>query len=158
MDINMNRREFLRKAGLFTAGMAAAGAMRVTAGFAEESPVYTPGEYTAVATGFRDAPVKVTMTFDEKSITNVVVDASSQTENIGGAAVQALEAQIMAAQSSAIDGVTGATVTSRAVKSAAAECIKQASGGWAKRRKSAKRRSRKPSKPRFWWSARATRA
>ena len=129
MEANMNRREFLKKAGLITAGMAAAGAMGVSAGFAEASPVYTPGEYTAVATGFRDAPVKVTMTFDEKSIIGVVVDASSQTENIGGAAVKALEAQIMAAQSSAIDGVTGATITSRAVKSAAAECIKQASGG-----------------------------
>ena len=129
MKMNMNRREFLRKAGLITAGVAAASVTPITAGIAESSPVYTPGEYTAQAIGFRDAPVKVTMTFDEKSITNVVIDASSQTENIGGAAVNALEAQIMAAQSSAIDGVTGATLTSRAVKTAAAECIKQASGG-----------------------------
>lgn len=89
METNMNRREFLRKAGWLTAGMAAAGAVRVTAGFAEASPAYTPGVYTAEATGFRDAPVKVTVTFDEKSITGVVVDASSQTENIGGAAVKA---------------------------------------------------------------------
>ena len=66
-----------------------------------DTVIDTPGEYTAEATGFRDAPVKVTMTFDEKSITGIVVDASSQTENIGGAAVKALEAQVMAAQSSA---------------------------------------------------------
>ena len=37
--------------------------------------------------------------------------------------------QIMNAQTSQIDGVTGATVTSKAVQNAVADCIQQASGG-----------------------------
>ena len=126
---SMNRREFLRKAGLITAGLAAAGAAHIAQVFAESEAVYTPGTYTASAEGFAEGAVTVTVTFDETSITSVAVDASSQTEAIGGAAVKALEKQVMAAQSSAIDGVTGATVTSRAVKEAVADCIRQASGG-----------------------------
>ena len=129
MEVNMNRREFLKKAGLMTAGMAAAGALGVTGGLAEDSPVYTPGVYTASAEGHGGGMVKVTVTFDEKSITDIVIDASEQTEAIGVPAAKALEKQIMAAQSSAIDGVTGATSTSRAVKNAVADCIKQASNG-----------------------------
>ena len=35
----------------------------------------------------------------------------------------------MNAQTSQIDGVTGATVTSKAVQNAVADCIRQASGG-----------------------------
>ena len=126
---SMNRREFLRKAGMIAAGAAAAGAAHIAPVFAEREAVYTPGTYTASAEGFGEGIVTVTVTFDETSITGVAVDASSQTETIGGAAAKSLEKQVMAAQSSAIDGVTGATVTSRAVKEAVADCIRQASGG-----------------------------
>lgn len=125
MNGHMNRREFLRKAGLVSAGVAAAG----VAAFAEDNAVYTPGEYTATAEGHGGGFVTVTVTFDETSITNVVVDASDQTEAVGGAAAEVLANQVMKAQSSAIDGVAGATLTSKAVKAAVAECINQASGG-----------------------------
>lgn len=125
----MNRREFLRKAGRLTAGMMAAGAVGIPTALGEDSPVYTPGVYTASAEGHGGGLVRVRVTFDEKSITGIEVDASDQTEAVGGPAAKILEQQIMAAQSSAIDGVTGATLTSRAVKNAVADCIRQASGG-----------------------------
>lgn len=48
---------------------------------------------------------------------------------IGGAAKDKLIEQILNAQTSQIDGVTGATVTSKAVQNAVADCIQQASGG-----------------------------
>lgn len=124
----MNRRQFLKKAGLGAVGIAAVSAGGLMA-IAESEGVYTPGEYTASAMGFQDKPVTVTMTFDANSITSVIVDASSQTDVIGGAAAEKLAEQVMSAQSSAIDGVTGASLTSRAVKEAVAECINQASGG-----------------------------
>ena len=46
-------------------------------------PVYTPGVYTASAEGHGGGMVNVTVTFDEKSITEIVIDASEQTEAIG---------------------------------------------------------------------------
>lgn len=90
--------------------------------------IHTPGTYTASAKGYH-SDVTVTVTFDETHITDVVVDSSGETENVGAAAADKLAEQVLSAQSSAIDGVGGATKTSKAVKAAVADCISQASGG-----------------------------
>ena len=89
-------------------------------------PFYTAGTYTGTATGIGE--VKVTMTFSETAITEVVIDASNETESIGGVAAPTLQEAIMAAQGTEIDNISGATVTTNAVKKAAASCIEQAMG------------------------------
>ncbi len=89
--------------------------------------IYTPGTYTAGADGI-SSKVTVTMTFDETSITDVKVDAAGETPSIGGVAAEDLQKALMDAQSSEIDAVSGATITSDAVKKAAANCIAQAKG------------------------------
>ena len=91
--------------------------------------LYKPGTYTASAQGLDDAKVTVTMTFRADKITDVKVDASSQTKGIGQEAAQPLQEAILAAQSADVDGYTGATLTSDAIKQAAADCIAQASTG-----------------------------
>ena len=88
--------------------------------------IYTPGTYTGTAAGIGE--VKVTMTFSETAITDVVIDASNETESIGGVAAPTLKDALMAAQSTEIDNVSGATITTNAVKKAAASCIEQAMG------------------------------
>ena len=88
--------------------------------------IYTPGTYTGTATGIGE--VKVTMTFSETAITDVVIDASNETESIGGMAAPTLKDALMAAQSTEIDNISGATITTNAVKKAAASCIEQAMG------------------------------
>ena len=136
MANDMNRRGFLKYAAASALGMGALGVMtgcssKETASSSAASTsgaVYTPGTYTASAEGY-GSDVTVTVTFDETSITNVVVDSSGETENVGAAAAEQLADQVLSAQSSAIDGVTGATKTSKAVKQAVADCISQASGG-----------------------------
>ena len=114
-------------------GLGAAGMLTCMTGigaFAEEKSeaVYTPGTYTSEARG-NSSNVVVSVTFSETSIVDVQIDASGETENIGGLAVPILADQIMKAQSSAIDGVSTATLTSNAVRQAVANCISQASGG-----------------------------
>ena len=59
---------------------------------------------------------------------SVDLDVSGETENIGQAAKDELIKQVMAAQSAEIDGVSGATITSNAVKTALKSCIAQAKG------------------------------
>jgi succinate dehydrogenase/fumarate reductase flavoprotein subunit len=93
---------------------------------AEESGVYTPGTYSAQADGI--GTVTVTMTFDANSITDVVLDVSNETPSIGQLAEDELREALMAAQGAEIDAVSGATVTSQAVKKAAEKCIAQAKG------------------------------
>ncbi len=88
---------------------------------------YTPGTYSASAKGI-NGDVTVTMTFDEKSITDVQIDASGETPDIGGKIVDEMRQKILDGQTCNVDGVTGATVTGDAIKAAAADCISQASG------------------------------
>jgi uncharacterized protein with FMN-binding domain len=87
---------------------------------------YTPGTYTASATGL--GTVVMTATFDETSITEIQLDLSQETDTIGQAAGDTLIGQCLAAQSSNIDGVSGATLTTNAVKKCLEDCIAQASG------------------------------
>ena len=91
--------------------------------------IYKAGTYTATATGFDGGSVVVEMTFSADAITDVSIDASSQTKGIGQAAAQPLQDAILAAQSADVDGYSGATHTSDAIKQAAADCIAQASTG-----------------------------
>lgn len=84
-------------------------------------------QYSATAKGF-GGDVCATLTFEENKITEVLLTGDQETESIGGAALETLKEQVIATQSAEIDGVSGATLTSNAVKEAVAECIAQASG------------------------------
>lgn len=88
---------------------------------------YTPGTYSASAKGIA-SDVTVTMTFDETSITDVQIDVSGETPDIGGKIGDEMRERILAAQSCNVDGISSATITSDAIKAAAADCISQASG------------------------------
>ena len=129
----ISRKGFLKVAaaaamsGVTASALAACntGSSSSTAASAGEA-IYTPGTYTGTATGIGE--VKVTMTFSETAITDVVIDASNETESIGGVAAPTLKDALMAAQSTEIDNISGATITTNAVKKAAASCIEQAMG------------------------------
>lgn len=131
----ISRKGFLKLAsaaamGSVTAGaLAACNAASSTASSVSSSGagIYAPGTYTATAKGMSE--ISVSVTFDANAITGVELDLSGETANIGQAAKDTLVEQIMAAQTSQIDGVSGATVTSKAVQNAVADCIRQASGG-----------------------------
>lgn len=92
------------------------------------SGTYNPGTYTATAKG-HNGDITVKATFDASSIKSVDLDVSGETEAIGQAAAATLKDQIIKAQSAKIDGVSGATDTSKAVMTAMADCIKQATKG-----------------------------
>ncbi|MBR1758799.1 MAG: FAD-binding protein [Lachnospiraceae bacterium] len=88
---------------------------------------FTPGTYEATAKGIA-SDVKVTMTFDETMITDCKIDVSGETKDIGGKIGDKMAQAIVNAQSCDVDAVAGATVTSDAIKKAAADCMSQASG------------------------------
>ncbi len=88
---------------------------------------YTPGTYTGEAMGHEQG-LMVTITVDDSTITDVQLDVSHETPEIGGAAADALKEQILAAQSADIDGVSGASETTTGVKLALTEALNQASG------------------------------
>ena len=88
---------------------------------------YTPGTYSASFPG-QNGPVPVTVTFTQDRIESIVVGENKETIGIGQTAVKNLPNRIVEAQSLGVDRVSGATVSSVAIMSAVADCVKQAGG------------------------------
>jgi fumarate reductase flavoprotein subunit len=85
----------------------------------------TPGTYTAKAEGFR-SPFDVWVTVSETQITNIVWDGLNDSDGLGLAAVPIMRDNILIAQTTAIDSISGATVTSLGFKYAVAEALNKA--------------------------------
>ncbi|MBQ6529198.1 MAG: twin-arginine translocation signal domain-containing protein [Clostridia bacterium] len=101
---DVSRRQFLKGALSGTAAVAAVGALNVPAlGLAEGKTLYTPGTYSAVEKGAMST-VKVTMTFSETAITDVVVDTSGETAGIGLEEGERLAALLKDMQDSSMQG------------------------------------------------------
>lgn len=88
---------------------------------------YLPGVYNTQSNGFGGS-VDVEVTLDQNSIVDVNITAHSETEGIGSRAVDALPAVIEEAENTSVDGISGATVTSNAIKAAVDAALAQASG------------------------------
>ena len=124
----ISRSGFLKLAATAAMSGVTAGALTACGNSASSSSaaasgaaVYTPGTYTAKATGMGE--VTVSMTFTENAITDVTVDTANETIDLARNSAEDFQAQ-----SAEIDGVSGATYTSGAVREAAASCIQQAMG------------------------------
>lgn len=94
---------------------------------ANDSKLYEPGTYSANSKGF-GGEISVTINVDESSITNVEIIGAEETPEIGGKAIEEMLQQILNAQSDEIDGMSGATVTSNAVREALRSALNQAKG------------------------------
>ena len=97
-------------------------------GCAKNGGKYVAGTYSGEAQGF-GGTVTVTITVSDSKIEKVDVAGDKETESIGGAALGTLAEKIMEKQSAEIDAVAGASVTSAAVKEAAAAAIEAAVKG-----------------------------
>ena len=91
---------------------------------AEGAGTANPGTYTASAVG-KNGDVTLTVTYSENAITDVQVE-EAETPTIGGAAIEAMTAQVLAEQTLTPDAVSGATETGRAYLAALAETAAQA--------------------------------
>lgn len=131
----ISRKSFLKLAsaaamsGITAGALAACNAASGSTAASSAAAKYTPGTYTATAKGMSD--ITMTATFSETAITDIQLDLSGETDSIGQAAKDDLIKQLLEAQNSTIDGVSGATITSDAVKQCMNDCITQAMGGTA---------------------------
>ena len=74
---------------------------------ADNADTYTDGTYTASAQGYL-SEVGVTVTITGGKVTNVVIDASGETPELGGKAAETLSASLLAAGSTVgVDAVSG---------------------------------------------------
>ena len=80
------------------------------------------GEFTGTAQGF-GGDVSVTLTLTDGKITGCTAEGASETQGVGSKAIEQLPGEIAESGSIAVDGVSGATITSDAIKEAAAAAI-----------------------------------
>ena len=97
--------------------------------FAHAEGAFTPGTYEAKAEGF-GGDVKAVVTVDENVITAIEITGDGETPGLGGAAMPMMqEAYVGEADAEAVDGMTGATITSTAVKEAVGKALEKAKAG-----------------------------
>ena len=90
----------------------------------------TTTTYTGTGKGFGgDVVVTITVNDETKEILSVESAGEKETEAVGGAALETLDTNFLAAQSAEFDGVSGATITSDAYKEAVADALAQMNGG-----------------------------
>ena len=122
---------------VFMAGVGCVLAIALSAFFTSgaSSPVsedvegaYKPGSYSASADGF-GGPVEVSVEIGSNGgITDMTIKGDKETPDIGGAAIPVLKQAILTNQTADVDGVSGATFTSDAVRTATAAALAQAGG------------------------------
>ena len=96
---------------------------------ADNTTSLADGTYTASEQGCL-SEVAVTVTVTGGKVTNVAIDASGETPELGGAAAETLADELTKAGSTAgVDAVSGATLTSNAVFTAMDSCLAQAGTG-----------------------------
>ena len=97
-----------------------------------EAGALADGEYEASGKGI-GGDVPVTVTIKDGAIESVEVGDNSETQGIGSNAIEQLPEQFVglktAEEVDALDGVSGATITSNALKDAVSDCLEQASAG-----------------------------
>lgn len=89
--------------------------------------IYQAGTYTATADG-HNGQLTVEVVFSETKIDSVTVTDHAETAGLSDAAIQEIPAEMAELQTLDLDVKTGATVSSRAIKYAVADTVKQAGG------------------------------
>ena len=80
------------------------------------------GDFTGTAKGF-GGDVSVTLTLTDGAITGCAAEGKDETEGVGSQAIAKMPGAIAESGSIAVDGVSGATITSTAIKEAAAAAL-----------------------------------
>src|SRR5690606_235559 len=90
-----------------------------------DTGIFKAGTYVGVGKG-NNGDVKVEVKFDANSIVSIKVLEHSETAGISDPAIERIPGEIVEKQSIAVDTVSGATNTSKAILEAVEDCIKQA--------------------------------
>ena len=86
---------------------------------------FTPGSYEATAVGY-NGPTTVKVTFSESRIESIEIVSTVETGHVGDVAFDIMIPEMLDANGSGVDGVSGATFSSRALREAVNDAATQA--------------------------------
>jgi len=117
-------------ATLTSNGVREAAAAAIAAAKGEAAPTsgdlsFTPGTYTGSAQGY-NGPVELSVTFSDSAVTGIEVVSEAETGHVGTPAYDILFPDIIEANGTGVDALSGATFTSRAIKEAVNAAAEQA--------------------------------
>ena len=95
------------------------------AGDADAPISFTEGTYTATTDGY-NGPVTFGVTFSADALTDVTVTESAETAHVGTPAYEIVIPAMIEANGTGVDGLSGATFTTRAIREAVNDAAKQA--------------------------------
>ena len=78
---------------------------------------FTAGEYTATAAGY-NGPVEVKVTFSADKLEAIEIVSDKETDHVGDVAFDIMIPDMIDAGGSGVDGVSGATFSTRALRAA----------------------------------------
>ena len=85
------------------------------------------GTYAAQAQGM-DGEISIEVTFADGAITDIAIVEDNETAGVGDKALELIPAAVIETQSLGVDNVSGATISSMALKAALADAVTQAGG------------------------------
>lgn len=91
-----------------------------------ESGQWNDGIYTETAKG-KKGSFDVSVTIENGEIADISIGENQETPDKGGVVIEKLPGQMIEEQTYDVDAISGATVTSTALKDAVARCLEQAS-------------------------------
>lgn len=107
--------------------MSFAGCSSNKAASKEAKSLYKAGKYTSVAKGF-GGDLTVEVEFSADKIKNVTILSHSETKGVSDEAIAEIPKRIVEKQTADVDGISGASHVSKAIKDAVDGAIKEAKG------------------------------
>ena len=104
---------------------ALAAARGEETGATDAAVSFTPGTYEATAAGY-NGPVTVSVTYTADSIESINIVSSAETAHVGDVAFEIMIPEMLEANGSGVDGVSGATFSTRALRNAVNDTAEQA--------------------------------
>ncbi|MGV8980807.1 4Fe-4S binding protein [Clostridium sp.] len=111
---------------LAKSALSAATSTTVSASTNNTSQKYTDGTYRGTGTGFKGGTTEISVTVENNKITNVETVSSEDTPRFYDGAESRIISEIISAQSTSVDTVSGATYSSEGIISAAQDALSQA--------------------------------
>lgn len=107
-------------------GCGGASAFDVSGYAIADSGAWNDGTYTEEANG-KNGTFSVTVVIEDGKLSEIRIGDNQETPDRGGVAIENLPDTIIEEQSVSVEAVSGATVTSDAIKEAVAKCLEAAS-------------------------------
>ncbi len=86
---------------------------------------FKAGTYQATAEGY-NGPLTISATYSDSALTEIKIDSSAETQHVGDVAFDIMIPEMIAVNGAGVDGVSGATFSTRALRNAVIDTAQQA--------------------------------